>query len=237
MTCKKKDLKNKGQNVTYIISAPICNTQLSVQDSVTLVEGSYLAKWIPVLFVLAAPLNFFFYFKRNLQAAVVQYKFILAIFITLLGILSLSIGLRDIHDVLIGEKSPDGFILSISIVLTTILIQDESHKTQRKKKRKYRFFHILGLFCSFGISFVFIFQKRKDTAVDFQNNWELQLTEWTTKLYCVLISVYLIESVILVLKQVLGANQSFEKGKADKDVSPEIKASFLSRLTWSWVTP
>ncbi|VDI57681.1 ATP-binding cassette, subfamily C (CFTR/MRP), member 1 [Mytilus galloprovincialis] len=212
----------------------VCSSQLSLIDSVTIEKGPSLAEWTPVLFVLGAPLHFL-YFKRNLSVAIVQYKFILAIFITLLVILSLSYGLRDIHDVLIGEKSPDGFILSISIVLTTILIQDESHKTQRKKKRKYRFFHIFGLFCSFGISFVSIFQKRKD--VDFQNNWELQLTEWTTKLYCVLISVYLIESVILVLKQVLGANQSFEKGKADKDVSPEIKASFLSRLTWSWVTP
>ncbi|XP_076072715.1 multidrug resistance-associated protein 1-like isoform X2 [Mytilus galloprovincialis] len=212
----------------------VCSSQLSLIDSVTIEKGPSLAEWTTVLFVLGAPLHFL-YFKRNLSVAIVQYKFILAIFITLLSILSLSYGLRDIHDVLIGEKSPDGFILSISIVLTTILIQDESHKTQRKKKRKYRFFHIFGLFCSFGISFVSIFQKRKD--VDFQNNWELQLTEWTTKLYCVLISVYLIESVILVLKQVLGANQSFEKGKADKDVSPEIKASFLSRLTWSWVTP
>ncbi|CAC5371016.1 ABCC3 [Mytilus coruscus] len=185
----------------------VCNTQLSVQESVTLVEGSYLAEWTPII----------------------------AVFITLICILSISIGLRDIHDVLFGEKSPDGFILSISIVLTTIMIQDESHKTQMKKKTKYRFFHKIGLFCSFGVSFAYIFHKRTDTAVD--NNWELQLTEWTTKLYYVLIIVYLIESVILVLKQVLGTNQTFQKGNADKDVSPEIKASFLSRLTWSWVTP
>ncbi|XP_063443601.1 multidrug resistance-associated protein 1-like isoform X2 [Mytilus trossulus] len=212
----------------------ICNTQFSVQDSVTVVEGSYIAAWTPVLFVLAAPLHFV-YLKHNLQAAVVQYKFILAIFITLLGVLSLSIGLRDIHDVLFGEKSPDGFILSISIVLTTILIQDESHRTQRKKKRNFRCFQMFGLFCSLGISFSYIFYKRKDTNVD--NNWEIQLTEWTTKLYCVLISVYLVEPLILGSKQDLGTNQSFEKGKADKDVSPERNASVLSRLTWSWVTP
>ncbi|XP_052070019.1 multidrug resistance-associated protein 1-like isoform X2 [Mytilus californianus] len=212
----------------------VCNTQLSVQDSVTLIEGSYLAQWTPVLFVLAAPFHFL-YFKRNFQASVAQYKFILAVFITLIGILSISIGLRDIHDILFGEKSPDGFILSISIILTTIIIQDESHKTQMKKKRKYRFFRIFGLFCSFGISSTYIIHKRTDTTVD--NKWELQLTEWTTQLYCVLISIYLIESVILVLKQILGTDQSFQKGNADKDVSPEIKASYLSQLTWSWVTP
>ncbi|XP_052070591.1 multidrug resistance-associated protein 1-like isoform X3 [Mytilus californianus] len=212
----------------------VCNTQLSVQDSVTLIEGSYLAQWTPVLFVLAAPFHFL-YFKRNFQASVAQYKFILAVFITLIGILSISIGLRDIHDILFGEKSSDGFILSISIILTTIIIQDESHKTQMKKKRKYRFFRIFGLFCSFGISSSYIIHKRTDTTVD--NKWELQLTQWTTQLYCVLISVYLIESVILVLKQVLGTDQSFQKGNADKDVSPEIKASYLSQLTWSWVTP
>nr|ABS83557.1 ABCC/MRP-like protein [Mytilus californianus] len=215
-------------------SLSVCNTQLSVQDSVTLVEGSYLSQWTPVLFVLAAPFHFL-YFKRNFQASVVQYKFILAVFITLIGTLRISIGLRDIHDILFGEKSPDGLILSISIVLTTIIIQDESHKTQMKKKRKYRFFRIFGLFCSFGISSAYIIHKRTDTTVD--NKWELQLIEWTTQLYCVLISVYLIESVILVLKQVLGTDQSFQKGNADKDVSPEIKASYLSQLTWSWVTP
>ncbi|XP_052069136.1 multidrug resistance-associated protein 1-like [Mytilus californianus] len=49
----------------------VCNTQLSVQDSVTLIEGSYLAQWTPVLFVLAAPFHFL-YFKRNFQAFVAE---------------------------------------------------------------------------------------------------------------------------------------------------------------------